>query len=381
MDIELKHIKVKDILNGFIDNDDDGVFAYNGKLAIRPPYQREFVYDLEKSESVLQTVVKGFPLNIMYWVQTKGDSFESEDAEFEILDGQQRTLSIMKYLKHQFSINLNGKKYYWDSLPDDVYDSIVEYELMIYVCKGTTSEKLDWFRVVNIGGEKLTDQELRNSVYTGEWLTDAKKYFSKRTCAAKRLSDKYITGDPNRQELLEKALKGICENQKIKDITDYMSKHQKDSDAKELWDYFQDVIEWIENVFPKYYADMKGVDWLHLFNKYHSNKYDGNSFAEETKKLHLNEDIQKYSGIYEFLLARPFDPYAGRFLNLRGFEERDKIAAYNKQKGICPVCKQHFEYDEMEGDHKKPWSKGGHTVPENCQMLCRECNEKKSNKY
>ena len=381
MEIELKLIKVKDVFKGFVDNDDDGVFAFDGKLAIRPPYQREFVYDSDKSEAVLQTVIKSFPLNIMYWVQTKGEKFDSQDSEFEILDGQQRTLSLMKYLKHQFSIELEGKKYYWDSLPDDVYNAIMEYELMVYVCKGTTSEKLDWFRVVNIGGEKLTDQELRNSVYTGEWLTDAKKYFSKRTCAAKRLSDKYIIGDPNRQELLEKALKGICENKKIKNITDYMSEHQKDSNASELWEYFQNVIDWIESTFPKYYADMKGVDWMHLYNKYGSNTYDSTKNAEETKRLHLDDDVQKYSGIYEFLLARPTDPYAGRFLNLRGFEERDKIAAYNKQKGICPVCKKYFEYDEMEGDHKKPWSKGGHTVPENCQMLCKECNEKKSNKY
>ena len=162
MEIELKLIKVKDVFKGFVDNDDDGVFAFDGKLAIRPPYQREFVYDSDKSEAVLQTVIKSFPLNIMYWVQTKGEKFDSQDSEFEILDGQQRTLSLMKYLKHQFSIELEGKKYYWDSLPDDVYNAIMEYELMVYVCKGTTSEKLDWFRVVNIGGEKLTDQELRN---------------------------------------------------------------------------------------------------------------------------------------------------------------------------------------------------------------------------
>ncbi len=381
MEIELRHIKVKEILKGFVDNDDDGVFAYDGKLAIRPPYQREFVYDLEKSESVLQTVLKKFPLNIMYWVLTNGDSFNSEDAKFEVLDGQQRTLSIMKYLTHKFAIDYNGKKYYWDSLPDDVLNTIYEYELMIYICKGTTSEKLDWFRVVNIGGEKLSDQELRNSVYTGEWLTDAKKYFSKRTCAAKRLSDKYITGDPNRQELLEKALKGICENKHIKDITTYMSDHQKDINALELWKYFENVIDWIEYVFPKYFSDMKGLDWLHLYNKYSSYSYDGIKNVEEIKKLHSDDDVQKFSGIYEFLLAKDFDPYAGRFLNLRAFDERDKRAAYNKQKGVCPVCKKHFEYDEMEGDHKKPWSKGGHTVPENCQMLCRECNEKKSNKY
>ena len=152
-------------------------------------------------------MLKGFPLNVMYWVRCGNDSYE-------VLDGQQRTLSVMQYLKHQFSITLDGKKYYWDALPDDKYNAIMNYEFMVYICEGEESEKLEWFKVVNIAGEKLSDQELRNSVYTGEWLSDAKRHFSKRNCAAKLLSDKYITGDPNRQELLEKALKGICEYQR-----------------------------------------------------------------------------------------------------------------------------------------------------------------------
>ena len=157
----------------------------------------------------------------------------------EVLDGQQRTLSVMQYLKHKFSITIDGKKYYWDALPDDKYNAIMNYEFMIYICEGEESEKLEWFKVVNIAGEKLSDQELRNSVYTGEWLSDAKLHFSKRNCAAKLLSDKYITGDPNRQELLEKALKGICENQGVKEITEYMAQHKSDKDADELWQYFQ----------------------------------------------------------------------------------------------------------------------------------------------
>lgn len=381
MDIEQINIKVRDVFNGFIDKDDDGVFGYRGKLAIRPPYQREFVYDDVQSESVLHTVINGYPLNVMYWVQTKGNKFDDDNAEFEVLDGQQRTLSLMKYLTHKFSINLEGKKYYWDSLPDDILDKILDYELMIYVCRGTESEKLNWFRIVNIAGERLKDQELRNSVYTGEWLSDAKKHFSKRKCDASKLSSRYIVGDPNRQELLEKALKGICELQGIKEITEYMSNHRLDKDADELWQYFQDVIDWIEKIFPKYYSDMKGLDWCHLYNKYHGNKYNSSDMVKEVDKLHDDDEVQKYSGIYEFLLCRKTDPFAGRFLNLRAFEERDKKAAYSKQKGICPICKSHFAYDEMEGDHIKPWSKGGLTVPENCQMLCRDCNAKKTDKY
>ena len=374
MKIEPKQIKVKDVFDGYVDNDDDGVFAYGGRLAIRPPYQREFVYNDEQAEAVIQTVLKGFPLNVMYWVKVEND-------RYEVLDGQQRTLSVMQYLAHKFSVTLDGKQYYWDSLPDDKYHDIMNYEFMVYICEGEASEKLDWFRVVNIAGEKLTEQELRNSVYTGKWLSDAKRYFSKRNCAAKLMSDKYITGDPNRQELLEKALRGICEYQNISEITEYMAQHKSDEDADELWQYFQDVVHWVEKIFPKYFSDMKGLDWCHLYNKYHNRTYNSATLAAEVKRLHEDEDVKKPKGIYEFLLCRDTDPFAGRLLNLRTFDKRDKLAVYSRQNGICPICKEHFEFDEMEGDHIRPWSKGGQTTPDNCQMLCKSCNEKKSDKY
>ena len=374
MKIFQKNIKVQEIFDSFIDNGDDGVFAYGGKLAVRPPYQREFVYDIEQSEAVIQTVLKGFPLNVMYWVKVG-------DNKYEILDGQQRTLSVMHFLKHKFPIALEDKKYYWDSLPDDEYNKIMNYEFMIYICEGSESEKLKWFEVVNIAGEKLTTQELRNSVYTGPWLFDAKRYFSKRNAPAKSLCDRYIVGDPNRQQLLEKALIGICEFQGIKDITEYMTAHQNDLDADELWQYFQDVIHWVEKIFPTYYPDMKGLDWCHLYNVYSKNKYNSSIMISETKALHEDDEVQKTKGIYEYLLCKDFDPYAGRLLNLRAFEKRDKLSAYSKQNGICPICKMHFDFEEMEGDHIKPWSKGGRTIPENCQMLCRDCNSKKTDKY
>ena len=374
MKIEQHNIKVKDIFNGFTDDGEDGVFAYDGKLTIRPPYQREFIYDLKHQEAVLHTILKGFPLNTMYWVKNGKD-------EYEILDGQQRTLSVMYFLSHKLQITLNGKSYYNDSLPDDLYNALMDYEFLVYICEGEESEKLEWFEVVNVGGEELTEQELRNSVYTGPWLSDAKKHFSKRTCAAKGLSDKFITGDPSRQELLEKALKGICEFQGLNEITNYMAAHKSDVDADELWQYFQDVINWIVKIFPTYYSDMKGLDWCHLYNKYSQNTYNSSQMNMEVKRLHEDEDVQKTKGIYEYLLSRAEDPFAAKLLNLRAFTERDKLAAYSKQGGKCAICKQPFEYGEMAGDHIKPWSKGGQTVPENCQMLCRDCNSKKSDIY
>lgn len=374
MKIEPKSIKVKDIFDGYADNGDNGVFAYDGRLAIRPAYQIEFVYSLEQAESVIHTILKGFPLNVMYWVKVGDD-------QYEVLDGQQRTLSVMQYLDHKYSISVDGGKYYCDSLPDDKYDDIMNYEFMVYVCEGSESEKLDWFKVVNIAGEKLTDQELRNSVYTGKWLTDAKRYFSKRNCAAKGLADKYIKADPNRQELLEKALMGICGFQGIDNITEYMSMHKSDDDADELWQYFQDVINWVQKIFPKYYNDMKGLDWCSLYNKYHNNTYNSSAMKTEVEKLHQDDEVQKRKGIYEYLLCKDKDPFAGRLLNLRAFDNRDKMAVYERQQGLCNICGEHFEYDEMEGDHIKPWSKGGRTILNNCQMLCKSCNAMKTDKY
>ncbi len=374
MRIEPKSIKICDIFESYADNGDDGVFAYGGRLAVRPPYQREFVYDSEQAEAVIHTVLKGYPLNVMYWVKTGNE-------RYEVLDGQQRTLSVMQYLKHQFSITLNGQKFYWDALPDDQFNTIMSYPFMVYICEGEESEKLEWFRVVNIAGEKLTEQELRNSVYTGEWLSDAKRYFSKRNCAAKGLSEKYITGDPNRQELLEKALKGISEYHGIANITEYMARHKSDADADELWQYFLDVIRWVEKIFPVYYSDMKGLDWCHLYNAYHHRSYNSSVIGAETKRLHEDDDVQRTKGIYEFLLCKDSDPFAGRLLNLRAFDKRDKMTAYSRQEGVCPICGGHFAFEDMEGDHIKPWSKGGHTTQDNCQMLCRDCNGKKTDRY
>ncbi len=374
MKITQHNIKVKDVFDGFVDDGEDGVFAYGGKLTIRPPYQREFVYDLKKQENVIHTILKGYPLNTMYWVKTGEDTFE-------VLDGQQRTLSAMQFLSHKLQITLDGKTFYNDSLPDDLYNRLMDYELMVYICEGDESEKLAWFEVVNTGGVVLNSQELRNSVYTGSWLSDAKRHFSKRNCAAKGLSDKYIKADPIRQELLEKALIGITEYQGLKDITTYMADHRSDGDADELWQYFQDVIGWVQKIFPKYYSDMKSVDWCHLYNKYSQNTYNSTTLGDEVKKLHEDREVQKPSGIYEYLLCKDTDPFAGKLLNLRTFDDDDKMLVYEKQNHECAMCKRIFAYVDMAGDHIKPWSKGGKTELSNLQMLCKDCNSKKSDMY
>jgi len=366
MKIELHNIKVRDLVQDYQDSAEEGVTAYGGRLDVRPKYQRNFVYDDDKRDAVIDTVRKGFPLNVMYWVK-------NSDNDFEVLDGQQRTIAICQYVTGDYSIN----EKYFHTLTSDEQEQILNYELTVYFCEGTDSEKLEWFKTINIAGEELSDQELRNAVYTGEWLTDAKRYFSKQGCPAKEKADKYIRCEVNRQELLELTLKWISEPYGKKDdlnIKKYMADHQKDPNASALWRYFCDVIEWVKSTFVTYYKEMKGLPWGLIYNKYKDDIIDTKALDKEISNLMADEDVTKKSGIFLYVLDRKESR-----LQIRSFDKRDARTAYQKQKGICPVCGKHFEIEQMHADHIIPWSKGGKTVPENCQMLCAECNIKKSN--
>ena len=360
MKIELKKITVRELTNGFEDNDENGVVGYGGKLDIRPPYQREFIYKDKQRDAVVDTVTKEFPLNVMYWAVR-------ENGDFEIIDGQQRTISVCKYVNGDFSVD--GLSFH--NLTNDKKEQILNYELTIYFCSGTDSEKLEWFKIINIAGEKLTDQELRNAVYSGSWVTDAKRYFSKNGCAAYGIGSDYLNGSPIRQDYLETAINWIS-NEKIKD---YMSKHQHDQNASALWRYFQDVITWASTTFTKKRKFMKGVDWGTLYNTYKDEKYNTEEIEEETEKLILDDDVTKKSGIYPYILTRD-----EKYLSIRAFSDAERQKVYEKQKGICVVCKEKFELEEMEADHITPWHDGGKTIEKNCQMLCKECNRRKSGK-
>ncbi|MDR0603507.1 MAG: DUF262 domain-containing protein [Bacteroidales bacterium] len=359
MRIELHEILIKDLVNDYVDNKEEGVYGYGGKLNIRPKYQREFVYKDKQRDDVIDTVRKNFPLNVMYWVKN-GDSYE-------VLDGQQRTISICQYVNDGYSIN----DIYWHTLTDDQQEQILNYKLMVYFCEGTDSEKLAWFRIINIAGEKLTEQELKNATYTGTWLTDAKRYFSKTGCAAYQIAKDYINGSAIRQEFLETALDWISGGK----IEGYMSKNQHEANANELWLYFQNVINWIKVIFPEYRKEMKGIAWGELYNKFCKEKFDSAEMEKEIKRLMMDDDVTKKSGIYPYLLIKD-----ERYLNIRAFTESQKRAAYEKQDGICPICDEHFEINEMEGDHITPWSEGGKTQADNLQMLCKDCNRRKGKK-
>jgi hypothetical protein len=360
MKIELHEILVKDLAAGYADNQEQGVVGFGGKLDIRPPYQREFVYKEQQRNAVIETIQKNFPLNVMYWVK-------NNDGTYEVLDGQQRTISVCQYVTGNFRINNLG----FNNIPADKREQILNYKLMIYFCEGTDSEKLDWFRTINIAGEKLYDQELRNAVYHGSWLADAKLYFSKSGCSAYRIGKDYLAGSPIRQEYLETAIDWLSNGE----IEKYMAEHQHDQNADKLWEYFQTVIQWVQTTFPAYRREMKGLNWGKLYNDYKGKQFNTDTLETEITTLMEDEEVQKKSGIYEYVLTRE-----ERCLNLRSFSDKVKREVYERQGGICPKCKKHFDIEQMEGDHITPWHEGGKTVSENCQMLCKDCNRRKSGK-
>jgi len=360
MKIELHKIPVSKVIAGYKDSAEEGVVAYSGKLDIRPKYQREFVYKEKQRNAVIETINNNFPLNVMYWMIR-------EDGGYEMLDGQQRTISIGQYYNGDFSLN----ERFFHNLTKEEKDKILDYELMIYFCEGTDKERLDWFRIINIAGEKLTDQEIRNAVYTGPWLSDAKLKFSKTNCAAYLLANdggQLVSGSTIRQEYLETALSWINNGK----IEDYMAKHQHDKNAEELWQYFQDVIVWVRANIINYRREMSSVDWGELYNKFKDKTLNANKLEAEIKKLMEDDDVTKKSGIYPYVLTRQEN-----HLNIRAFTDKMKREAYERQKGICIKCKKHFDLEEMEADHITPWIEGGHTLPKNLQMLCKECNRRK----
>ncbi len=363
MKIGLHEVRVAELVNGYEDKAEEGVRGYGGRLNIRPAYQREFIYKEKQRNEVVHTVRKGFPLNTMYWV-VAGDGFE-------LMDGQQRTVSVCQYVQGDFAVVVDGMPLFFDNLTPEKKQQILDYELSIYVCEGAESEKLDWFKIINIAGEKLTDQELRNAIYTGPWLADAKRWFSKTGCPAYQIGEKYVNGSTIRQEVLETALEWISGGK----VEDYMSVHQHDADAQELWQYFQAVINWVQVIFPTYRKIMKGLDWGGFYSRHKNDNLNAATLERRIVELIEDDEVDSKKGIYEFLLTGN-----EKTLNLRGFDEKTKIKTYEKQQGVCPVCNKKYDFADMEADHIVPWRMGGKTVAENCQMLCRLDNRTKSGK-
>ena len=370
MKIELHQIKIRELCESYQDLSiqEEGITGYRGRLNIRPKYQREFVYDDKKRNAVMDTVWQGFPLNVMYWVRVGDD-------QYELLDGQQRTISICSFIVGEYMMNFDGNLLGFNNMTEKQQNRILDYPLQVYVCEGTDEEQLKWFNIINIAGEKLTEQEIRNAVYSGSWVTQAKRRFSKTGCVAYKIASDFMSGSPIRQDYFEKALKWIGDAQN-KSIEQYMAEHQHDTDADQLWQYFQDVIHWVEKLFGrKYKKEMKGVDRGVLCNKHKDTTLTATAIDKQMAKLMVDSDIQKKSGIFAYILDGDI-----HHLGIRAFDANTRREVYERQGGKCAKCGKSFDIEVMEADHITPWHEGGRTIAENCQMLCKDCNRRKSGK-
>ena len=376
MKIDMIKVPVKELIQNYSEDDQTSrVRAWGGKLDVRPEYQREYVYSDDKRDAVINTILKGFPLNIMYFVDRK-------DGTYEVLDGQQRIISICRYAMNQFSVKIPSASGGFNTvnrpnLFDEDAKKFEDYELQVYICEGTDKEKLEWFQIINIAGEELETQEIRNAIYHSAWLTDAKSLFSRRNCVVNKKYGKYLSGDYIRQKFLETAFTWHADYEGItgKDaVVDYMQQHRQDKNADELWRYFESVFDWVESTFGKYDKTMKGVKWGLLYNQHKDDKLDVGDIQKRIPELMADKEVQKKSGIYEYLLTGE-----EKVLSLRTFDEDEKLTMYHRQGGKCAICGKPFDIKDMHGDHVKPWSKGGRTTIDNGQMLCVTCNLAKSN--
>lgn len=386
MEIKRVSIKIVDLCDGYKnDSEEDierGVYAYHGKLCVRPAFQRMFVYDKKQENAVIDTALKGFPLNIMYWV-------DNGDGTYDCLDGQQRTISLCNFvdgissfqapwLKDNARIYIHTLK----RIDPDLYAKFMNYELEVYICRGTKAEQMEWFKTINIAGEELYPQELRNASYVSKWLTDAKRYFSKANasstakCPAEHLGGQYTNKNANRQEILEQVISWRIGSKEDADICNYMEAHINDKDASDLWNYFNNVINWITTVFHEYDKGMATVNWGKLYNDYHTEDFDVDEISEKFNELMMykaNKELDiSVAKICEYCITRD-----EKLLKHREFNEAQKTTMYNQQRGICPDCGKHYLKAEMHAHHIVPWYNGGVTELANGVMLCEECHRQR----
>lgn len=369
MKIEAKNIAIRDIVAGFKDMGEDGVVGYHGRLDIRPPFQREFIYKDAQRDAVIDTVIKGFPLNSIYWSVTGTDA-ETGEATYEVLDGQQRILSIAQFIDHPGGYSItgdDGRPYYFRNLDEDVQEAILNYELLVYVCDGTPEEKLEWFTTINVAGEKLNTQELRNAVFAGTWLTSAKRKFSRSGCIAHQVGKNYVKGTPIRQDFLQTALEWVSHHEGVS-VENYMEAHAHDEHAEPLWDHFRAVLEWVTSTFVVYHKQMKGVDWGTLYTLYGDQDYDTADIEDEVRLLLMDDDVSRKSEVFAYVLGRD-----EKVLGIRDFTEAMIREAYAVQGGACIECQELRPIEAMTAEREVAWVNGGATTASNCLLRCDAC--------
>lgn len=385
---ELKKYTVAEITEGFVYNELEGkgLFGLSGKLTIQPEYQRNYIYaDGKRDVAVITSLLKGYPLGLIYFNKVGNDALE-------VLDGQQRITSFGRFVKGMFAIkDEKGMEQYFSGLAADKQAKIMDSEILIYECEGTESEIKEWFQTINIAGVPLNSQELLNAVYSGPFVTLGKEEFSNSLNANRQKWEAYISGAVNRQEIWERALEWVSGGKA--EIGGYMSKHRFDTNITEVKTYFNTVINWVSTVFEEVEDEMRGLEWGRLYEKYHDTAYSPARVTEAVNALYGDLFVKNRKGIFEFVLGGSVDT---KLLEIRMFDEATKSAVYKRQTmstkdlGVsnCPNCAighdanstKIWKLDEMDADHVAAWSKGGATSPENCQMLCKTHNRAKGNR-
>ncbi len=381
------NITVADICDGFIYNELEGkgLFGLSGKLTIQPEYQRNYIYaegDGKREQAVIESLLKGYPLGLIYFNQVGSD-------KFEVLDGQQRITSIGRFVTGKFAVMDGPNPQYFDSLPKNMRRKVLESELLIYECEGTESEIKEWFKTINIAGVPLNDQELLNAVYSGPFVTAAKAEFSNSQNANIQKWSAYIKGSANRQDFLATALDWVS----MGDVGGYMSKHRHDMSIAELKACFNTVIDWVSSVFIDVESEMRGLEWGRLYEQYHTQSYSPKKVSADVKSLYSDPYIKKRTGVFEYILGGKEDT---KLLEVRVFDEAIKKSVYTKQtkaaesKGVsnCPHCaighdankSKIWSIKDMDADHVAAWSKGGDSTAKNCEMLCKTHNRAKGNR-
>jgi hypothetical protein len=379
-------ITIKDICDGFVYNELEGkgLFGLSGKLTIQPEYQRNYIYaDGKRDVAVIESILKGYPLGLIYFNKVSDDNLE-------VLDGQQRITSFGRFVTDKFAVkDENGMQQYFSGIAADKRTKILETQLLIYECEGEETEIKDWFKTINIYGVPVNHQEILNAVYSGQFITLAKAEFSNSQNANIQKWGAYISGSVNRQDFLERALEWVSKD----NIDDYMSRHRYDNNITELKLYFNSVIDWVSTVFIAVESEMRGLEWGRLYEKYHSMPYNPTTVSEQVKTLYGDPYIKNRKGIFEYILGGSVDT---KLLDVRVFDEATKKSVYSKQTATaqaksesnCPLCaighdankNKIWKLTEMDADHVAAWSKGGATNVKNCQMLCKTHNRAKGNR-
>ena len=399
MKTELKTFSVKDVCEGFVYNELEGkgLFGLSGKLTIQPEYQRNYIYaDGKKDVAVIDSMLKGYPLGLIYFNKI-------DDEHFEVLDGQQRITSIGRFVKGKFGVaDENGIPQYFSGLPAEKQKQIEDYELLVYVCEGEETEIKEWFKTINIAGIPLNEQELLNAIFSGPFVTAAKAEFSNSRNSNVQKWQTYVRGEPNRQGILSVALDWVSEvmisdedakKYKLPKKDSYMAKHRRDTNIDELKTYFNTVIDWASNVFDMTESEMSGLEWGRLYETYHKNAYSPKVVHDKVMMLYADPYVKDRKGIFEYVLGGEVDK---KLLNVRVFDEATKKSVYAAQtakaqaEGIsnCPFCAMSdnanknkiWKLTDMDADHVTAWSKGGATDRSNCEMLCKSHNRAKGNR-